>query len=110
MWQALKAKDLQRDPRFALHSATFDPDNDWPGEAKIAGIAHEIVDEDEVKELNGEAGRTAPATRSGSTSPRCRRSASTTSKTHLLIDIWTPERGVRTIKRDVISRRSRAER
>src|SRR5262249_24918542 len=32
---ALKAKDLQRDPRFALHSATFDPDDDWPGEAKL---------------------------------------------------------------------------
>ena len=53
MWQALKAKDLQRDPRFALHSATFDPDNDWPGEAKIAGIAGRARP---VKELNGEAG------------------------------------------------------
>src|SRR5690349_2054187 len=49
MWQAVKAKDLQRDPRFAIHSATFDPDNDWPGEAKIAGIAHET----ETVEHNG---------------------------------------------------------
>jgi hypothetical protein len=38
---ALKALDLRRDPRVALHSPTVDPpeDNpsDWAGEAKIAG-------------------------------------------------------------------------
>ncbi len=37
---AVKARDLQRDPRFALHSATSDPPEDptqWPGEAKLAG-------------------------------------------------------------------------
>ena len=38
---AVKARDLQRDPRFALHSATVDPSEDdpaqWPGEAKVAG-------------------------------------------------------------------------
>ena len=45
MWKAVKALDLQRDPRFAIHSATFDPDKDWPGEAKVAGVAEEIVDE-----------------------------------------------------------------
>ena len=43
MWKAVKALDLQRDPRFAIHSATFDPDKDWPGEAKVAGVAEEIV-------------------------------------------------------------------
>src|SRR3954467_11068882 len=41
MWKAGKALDLQRDPRFAMHSATVDPD-DWGGEAKIAGTAEEI--------------------------------------------------------------------
>jgi len=38
-----KLADLQRDPRFALHSATVDPvrgdEGAWPGEAKIAGRA-----------------------------------------------------------------------
>ena len=38
-----KLADLQRDPRFALHSATVDPvegdERSWPGEAKIAGRA-----------------------------------------------------------------------
>ena len=32
----VKALDLLRDPRFALHSGSEEPD-DWPGEAKIAG-------------------------------------------------------------------------
>jgi hypothetical protein len=43
---ALKALDLRRDPRVALHSPTVDPpeDNpsDWAGEAKIAGLAVEV--------------------------------------------------------------------
>src|SRR3712207_538468 len=40
MLGAVKACDLARDPRFALHSATVDPPEDptqWPGEAKLAG-------------------------------------------------------------------------
>ena len=35
MQDALKARDLQRDPRFALHSASEDPDV-WTGDAKLA--------------------------------------------------------------------------
>ncbi|WP_262281625.1 pyridoxamine 5'-phosphate oxidase family protein [Micromonospora sp. MA102] len=42
---ALKALDLRRDPRVALHSPTEDtPEDDptaWGGDAKIAGRAHE---------------------------------------------------------------------
>lgn len=44
---AVKAFDLRRDPRLALHSPTVDPADDgqsWPGEAKIAGSAHEVGD------------------------------------------------------------------
>ncbi|MCW2544263.1 MAG: pyridoxamine 5-phosphate oxidase-related FMN-binding [Frankiales bacterium] len=45
MPRALKAHDLQRDPRFALHAPTVDPPpgdhNAWVGEAKIAGLAIE---------------------------------------------------------------------
>ncbi len=60
MWQALKAKDLQRDPRFALHSGSDDPD-EWQGDAKIAGVAEEILEEARVKELNGEAAANGPS-------------------------------------------------
>ncbi len=44
MWQSLKARDLQRDPRFALHSGSPDPDAGWRGDAKLAGRAEENVD------------------------------------------------------------------
>jgi hypothetical protein len=43
---ALKARDLRRDPRLALHSPTEDPPeaspSDWNGEAKITGLAVEL--------------------------------------------------------------------
>ena len=45
MPQALKALDLRRDPRVAIHSPTVDPppgdDRGWVGEAKVAGRAVE---------------------------------------------------------------------
>ena len=43
MSRAVKALDLQRDPRFALHSGSEDPD-DWTGDAKVAGRAVEITE------------------------------------------------------------------
>jgi hypothetical protein len=47
---AVKALDLLRDPRVAVHSATVDPpegDNaGWPGEAKLAGVAVEVPGDD----------------------------------------------------------------
>jgi hypothetical protein len=47
MWRAVKALDLLRDPRFALHSGSENPD-DWPGEAKVAGtVRAETRDSDE---------------------------------------------------------------
>jgi hypothetical protein len=36
MWRSMKALDLLRDPRFALHSGSDDPPG-WQGDAKIAG-------------------------------------------------------------------------
>jgi hypothetical protein len=47
---SLKARDLIRDPRLALHSPTIDPPDDdpsgWSGDAKIAGVAVERLDND----------------------------------------------------------------
>ena len=45
MWRSLKMLDLQRDPRFALHSGTGDVDAaTWKGDAKLAGRAEEVTD------------------------------------------------------------------
>jgi Pyridoxamine 5'-phosphate oxidase len=86
MLDALKARDLQRDPRFALHSASEDPDV-WSGDAKLAGVAEEVSAPD-------------------ATSHRFRRDLHEVStvgldeaRKHLIIDVWKPGQGVRTIKR-----------
>jgi hypothetical protein len=98
MWRALKALDLQRDGRYALHSATFDPDNDWPGEAKIAGVAHEILDPARVQEVNGEVAGSDP-------SHLFRLELDEASvvwvedQKYLVVDLWTEAGGVRQIKR-----------
>jgi hypothetical protein len=97
MWQALKARDLQRDPRFALHSATFDPDDDWPGEAKLAGRAVESLDEARIKDLNGEAAANGP-------SHLFRLDLREVSHVRvdaaqLVIDVWTAAGGLKQIKR-----------
>ena len=45
MLGAVKALDLRRDPRVAIHSPTTDPAADggqWPGEAKVGGLAVEV--------------------------------------------------------------------
>jgi hypothetical protein len=54
MWQAVKARDLIRDGRFALHGASTAPP-DWAGDAKVAGVAVE-VDDGEAKRALLEAG------------------------------------------------------
>jgi hypothetical protein len=95
MWQALKALDLQRDPRFALHSGSDDPPA-WSGDAKLAGVAEEITDPERVREKNGSSGQ----------SHLFRLDLQEVSvvglddeRKALVIEVWTPERGVRTIKR-----------
>jgi Pyridoxamine 5'-phosphate oxidase len=87
MWKGVKALDLQRDPRFAIHSATFDPDKDWPGEAKVAGVAEEIDNAGENSHKFRLDVREVSAV------------ALNTERTKLLIEVWTPERGVRVIER-----------
>ncbi len=94
MPNARKAADLRRDPRFALHSATVDPvegsEGQWPGEAKISGRAiaagpiaasvdgdrfHADIEEVVHTHLNEEA-------------------------TMLVVEWWTPRRGLRRIERE----------
>jgi len=50
MFRAVKALDLLRDPRFALHSGSDDPPG-WRGDAKAAGRALEVTDEAERRRL-----------------------------------------------------------
>ncbi|MET0741587.1 MAG: pyridoxamine 5'-phosphate oxidase family protein [Candidatus Nanopelagicales bacterium] len=77
---ALKARDLQRDPRVAIHSASEDPAV-WSGDAKVAGRAVE-VEHDEPHhlfriELSEAVSVRLPASRE-----------------HLIIESWHEGRGV----------------
>ena len=61
MWQSLKAHDLQRDPRFALHSGSPDPEAGWRGDAKLAGRVEEITDDDRKEQILGGKGGPGPS-------------------------------------------------
>ena len=41
MWRSARSRDLRRDPRFALHTASADPP-DWAGDASLSGRAVEV--------------------------------------------------------------------
>jgi Pyridoxamine 5'-phosphate oxidase len=89
MWQAVKALDLRRDPRFALHSASVDPP-DWDADAKLAGRLEE-VDDPELKAAHVPSGEAhlfradiAELVVTGIGDPR----------DHLVIESWHEGRGV----------------
>jgi|SRR6266536_1060269 len=90
MPDSVKACDLRRDPRLALHSASEDPPlrnaGMWPGDAKIAGYGVEVTDPDR------------PYTGSGSFRIDIREVVLTRigrPADHLVIEFWHPDRGLR---------------
>jgi hypothetical protein len=90
---ALKGRDLRRDPRFALHSATVDPvdgrEADWPGEAKVAGRAV----------LVGPLDGPVPGDAFRADLDEVVLTALTPDGTALRIESWTPARGHRVAER-----------
>ena len=103
MWQSLKALDLQRDPRFALHSGTGDADpTAWKGDAKIAGRAVEITDPARIAAIQAASGGEAPP----GPSHLFRADVAEVVVTrvgdppdHLVIELWREGRGVTRIER-----------
>jgi hypothetical protein len=97
MWQARKARDLQRDGRFALHSGSDDPPA-WKGDAKLAGVAEEVTDPERVRAING-SGPPGPShlfrldVREASV-VRLHESGK-----EIVVEVWTPEAGVRAMSR-----------
>lgn len=98
MWQALKARDLLRDPRYALHSGSEDPPG-WRGDAKLAGVVEEITDPALVSELNGEAAAAGPTHLFRLDLHEVSLVRLRDDQRALVIRSWTPERGERTIDR-----------
>jgi Pyridoxamine 5'-phosphate oxidase len=99
MTGARKGADLERDPRFALHGPTFHPEegkeNDWPGEAKVAGraVLAGPVTTDEAKDQPDGEMFIADISEVVVT-------ALSADGTKLVVESWTPERGLRRVERD----------
>jgi hypothetical protein len=100
MPDALKARDLQRDPRFALHSGSEDPPA-WKGDAKVAGRAEEITDPDRMTQIFEAMGHP----QSGPSHLfRCELSEVSTVRLgepadHLVIEVWCEGEAVRRMQR-----------
>jgi Pyridoxamine 5'-phosphate oxidase len=99
MTDARKGADLKRDPRFAVHGPTFHPEegkeSEWPGEAKIAGraiLAGAIASDEGSEQPDGEM-FLADITEVVLT-------ALDDAATKLVVESWTPERGLRRVERD----------
>ena len=100
MPQARKALDLQRDPRFALHSGSEDPPA-WSGDAKVSGRAEEVTDPGRIAEVFAAMGHT-PA--GPSHLFRCDVTEVSTVRPgdpadHLVIEVWREGEEVRRMRR-----------
>jgi hypothetical protein len=98
MWQARKARDLQRDPRFALHSGSDDP-AEWAGDAKLAGVAEEILDPDRLRETDGDDAPSEPSHLFRLDLHEVSTVGLNDERNALVIEVWTSEGGVRTMQR-----------
>jgi hypothetical protein len=99
MLDSVKARDLLRDPRLALHSATADAEMRL-GDAKLAGDAVEVPDGDEQQrylEVQGDPGGPFHLFRIDITEVVLTRIG--TPADHLLIESWHPGRGLERVRR-----------
>jgi hypothetical protein len=95
---ARKGADLKRDPRFALHGPTFHPgegkENEWPGEAKVTGRAIRASPETTVGVDEEPDGDMFIADISEVVITALNADA-----TMLVVESWTPERGLQRVER-----------
>jgi hypothetical protein len=93
MWQALKALDLRRDPRFALHSGSQDPPA-WAGDAKIAGRVEEVENAERKTAIFGGKGGPGPAHLFRADVTELSVVRLNESRDKLVIESWHADRGV----------------
>lgn len=98
MWEARKARDLQRDPRYALHSGSEDPPA-WPGDAKLAGRAEEITDPVVFERIIGEEKPPGPAHLFRLDLDEVSHVGLNAAGDGIVVTVWTPDGGVRTVDR-----------
>ena len=98
MWQARKARDLRRDPRFALHSGSDDPPA-WTGDAKLSGVVEEVTDPERVRAVNGEKSPPGPSHLFRLDVREVSMVELDEAGKQLVITVWTPDSGVRSMRR-----------
>ncbi len=99
---AVKARDLQRDPRVAIHSASTDPDEEtgtMAPDAKIAGRAVEVTDPDVLAKFSEDAPPGGMHLFRVDVTELVTTGVGGDPPDHLVIDVWTAEGGRRTVKR-----------
>ncbi|MBG0823232.1 pyridoxamine 5'-phosphate oxidase family protein [Planomonospora sp. ID91781] len=98
---SVKAKDLRRDPRLALHSASEDPDDEnpsrWAGDAKLAGRAVEVTDPQVLGRFELPEGQESHLFRIDVT--EVVRTFVDADGEHLVIQMWHEGRGFREVRR-----------
>jgi hypothetical protein len=105
MTGARKGADLHRDPRFALHGPAFHPEEgkerEWPGEAKIAGraISTGPLSGEGESDADGE-GEQPDGEQFVADITEVVITALDAEATKLVIESWTPERGLRRVERE----------
>ncbi len=98
---ARKGADLARDPRFAMHGPTFHPEEgnekDWPGEAKVSGRAIPVSP---LTQGDGDGGNGPDGEMFTADINEVVITALNPEGTRLVIESWTPERGLQRVERD----------
>ena len=94
MWRSVKALDLQRDPRFALHSGSADPP-EWRGDAKLAGHAEEVSDLELIAAINGKGAPPGPSHLFRADITELTVVTLSEARDHLILESWVDGRGYR---------------
>ncbi|MFF3432304.1 pyridoxamine 5'-phosphate oxidase family protein [Streptomyces sp. NPDC002602] len=94
---SMKARDLQRDPRFALHSNPGPGEEMEGGDVRISGRALELVDPPELHRYAEETETPHPFHLFHADLTEIVRI--TVEGDDLVVRTWTPERGVHTLRR-----------
>ena len=102
MPNARKAVDLQRDPRFALHSGSIDPPG-WEGDAKLSGRAEEITEPDRRLAIFRTRGSDPPSPDAHLFRADIEDAVLiglNDERTRLVVELWRPGRGVERTERE----------
>ena len=99
---ARKARDLQRDPRFALHSASADPP-EWEGDAKLSGRAEEILEAERRRQAFRAHGADAPSAEAHLFRAEIESVVLiglNETRNRMVIQHWAPGRGLKRLERE----------